>query len=194
VDGRGTPERGKAFQDVVHGNFGRNEIPDHQAALRGIAETRPWMNIDRVGIFGGSWGGYMTIRALVLAPGFYDVGMSLYPVVEMYDHAAQAIEPYMGLPTSRPEAFAYGSSIDRVDQLEGRLLLMHGTQDVNATFSATMKMVDALTKAGKRYDLVVFPEVNHSVTPIQGYFIQTLARFFTENLPPGPGDEIPTGG
>lgn len=194
LDGRGTPERGKAFQDVVHGNFGRNEIPDHEAALRGLAETRPWMNLDRVGIFGGSWGGYMTIRALVLAPGFYDAGMSLYPVVEMYDHMAQSIEPYMGLPASRPEAFAYGSSTDRADRIEGQLLLMHGTQDVNATFSATMKMVDALTKAGKPYDLVVLPEVNHSIGPVQSYFVQTLQRFFTENLTPGPSENVSTGG
>ena len=185
-DARGTPERGKAFQDVVYGNFGRNEVPDHVAGLRGLAESRPWMDLDRVGIFGGSWGGYMTIRSLVLAPGFYDAGMALYPVVEMYDHAAQAIEPYMGVPESRPEAFAYGSSTALVDRIEGRLMLLHGTQDVNATFSATMKMVDALTKAGKRYDLVVFPEVNHSITPVQSYYIETLKRFFTENIAPGP--------
>ncbi|MCG8470048.1 MAG: S9 family peptidase [Gemmatimonadetes bacterium] len=194
LDARGTPGRGKAFQDVVHGNFGRNEIPDHVAALRGAAESRPWMNLDRVGIVGGSWGGYMTIRALVLAPGFYDAGAALYPVVEMYDHMAQAIEPYMGIPRSRPDAFAYGASTDRVDQIQGRLMLMHGTQDVNATFSATMKMVDAMTKAGKPYDLVVFPEVNHSLTPVQTYFVQTIARFFTENIDPGPDPVASTGG
>ena len=149
VDARGTPERGKAFQDVVYGNFGRHEIPDHVAALHGLAADRPYMDTERVGIFGGSWGGYMTVRAMVLAPETYDVGVSLYPVVDMYDHMSQAFEAYMGLPEDRPEAFEYGSSLRLADQLEGDLLLIHGTSDVNATFSATMKMVDALNRAGK---------------------------------------------
>jgi len=195
VDARGTPERGKAFQDVVHGNFGRNEIPDHAAALRNLAATRPYVDLDRVGLFGGSWGGYMTVRALVLEPELYDAGVATYPVVDLYDHMSQALEPYMGLPEQRPEAFEYGSSLDRVDQIEGKLLLIHGTQDVNATFSATMKMVDALQKAGKSYDLIVFPEVNHTLGAIRTYWFKALKDFFLENVPAGPiaGEAASTG-
>src|SRR5262249_36634614 len=62
VDARGTPDRGKAFQDVVYGNFGRSEIPDHVAVLKQLPENRPYIDLDRAGIFGGSCGGYMTIR------------------------------------------------------------------------------------------------------------------------------------
>ncbi len=185
VDARGTPERGKAFQDVVYGNFGRHEIPDHVAALHGLAADRPYLDTERVGMFGGSWGGYMTVRAMVTAPETYDVGVSLYPVVDMYDHMSQAFEPYMGLPEDRPEAFEYGSSLRLADQLEGDLLLIHGTSDVNATFSATMKMVDALNRAGKPYDLIVFPEENHGlVGHTLTYWLQTLKRYFQEHLPP----------
>lgn len=195
VDARGTPERGKAFQDVVYGNFGRNEIPDHVAALRDVAATRSYMDLDRVGIFGGSWGGYMTIRALVLAPEVYDVGVSLYPVVDLYDHAAQALEPYMGLLENRPDAYEYGSSTRLADRVEGKLLLIHGTNDVNATFSATMKMVEALVRAGKPYDLIVLPEESHSLSVrARNYWLAAMKNYFLEHLPPGPGPSDATSG
>ena len=137
----------------------------------------------------------MTIRALVLEPELYDAGVATYPVVDLYDHMSQALEPYMGLPEQRPESFEYGSSLNRVDQIEGKLLLIHGTQDVNATFSATMKMVDALQKAGKPYDLIVFPEVNHGLGTVQSYWFTALKEFFLENVPPGPagGEAASTG-
>jgi dipeptidyl aminopeptidase/acylaminoacyl peptidase len=185
VDGRGTAERGKAFQDVVYGRFGQQEIPDHAAALRQVMASRPFMDSTRIGIFGGSWGGYMTVRALVLAPELYRVGVSLYPVVEMFDHAAAAIEPYMGLPSNNPKGYAEGSSLTRAGNLTGKLLLMHGTSDVNATFSATMKMVEALTRAGKPYDLILFPEQSHAPTGVSAqYMLTRIWQYFVEHLKP----------
>jgi dipeptidyl aminopeptidase/acylaminoacyl peptidase len=184
VDGRGTIERGKAFQDVVYGNFGRNEIPDHAAALKNVAVTRPYLDLSRVGIFGGSWGGYMTVRALLLAPETYHVGVATYPVGDLYDHAASAIEPYMGLIENNRAGYEYGSSLRLVNNLRGKLMLVVGTSDVNATFSATMKLVDAFTRAGKPYELKVFNEQNHSLTGVQDYWQETVRRFFVENLKP----------
>ncbi|MFN0180743.1 MAG: DPP IV N-terminal domain-containing protein [Gemmatimonadales bacterium] len=184
VDARGTPERGKAFQDVVYRNFGRNEILDHAAVLKQLGTRHRWLDLTRVGIYGGSWGGYMTIRALVLAPDTYHVGIATFPVGDLYDHAASAIEPYMGLVETNRAGYDYGSSLRNIDRLRGKLMLLHGTSDVNATFSATMKMVDALTKAGKPYDLRVFPELNHSLTGIETYFAETVRRYFVEHLKP----------
>ena len=185
VDARGTPERGKAFQDVVYGNFGRNEIPDHVAALRQLAKTRTYMDLDRVGLFGGSWGGYMTIRGMVLAPDVYRAGVAIYPVADLYDHRAGPIEPFMGLPQHNREAYEYGSSLRLADRLKGHLLLIHGTSDVNATFSATMKMVEALTRAGKPYDLVVLPEQTHRLDGTsREYVLDSLRRFFVRHLEP----------
>jgi len=184
VDGRGTPERGKAFQDVVYGQFGRNEIPDHVAALTQVAATRPYLDLTRVGIYGGSWGGYMTVRALLLAPDTYKVGIATYPVGDLYDHAASAIEPYMGLVESNRAGYDYGSSLRLADRLAGRLLLIVGTSDVNATFSATMKLVEAFNRAGKPYDLHVFPEQNHGLAGIQDYWQETVRRYFVDHLQP----------
>ncbi|MGH2397404.1 MAG: DPP IV N-terminal domain-containing protein, partial [bacterium] len=87
VDGRGTPERGKGFQDLVYGNFGRHEIPDHMAALRQLAQQRPYMDLSRVGIFGHSWGGYFAIRAMLLAPDVYHVGIARAPSEALSDYS-----------------------------------------------------------------------------------------------------------
>jgi dipeptidyl aminopeptidase/acylaminoacyl peptidase len=184
VDGRGTIERGKTFQDVVYGNFGRNEILDHAAALKNVAATRPYLDLSRVGIYGGSWGGYMTVRALLLAPETYHVGVATYPVGDLYDHAASAIEPYMGLVATNRAGYDYASSLRLAGNLKGHLLLIVGTSDVNATFSATMKLVDAFTKAGKHYDLGVFLEQNHSLAGVQDYWQEQVRRYFVEYLKP----------
>ena len=185
VDARGTPDRGKAFQDVVYGNFGRNEIPDHVAVLRQLAKSRTYMDLDRVGIFGGSWGGYMTIRGMLLAPDVYRAGVAIYPVADLYDHRAGPIEPFMGVPQNNREGYEYGSSLRLADQLKGHLLLIHGTSDVNATFSATMKMVEALTRAGKPYDLIVLPEQTHRLEGAsREYVLDAVRRYFVEHLKP----------
>ena len=183
VDGRGTPERGKTFQDYGYRRFGQHQIPEHVAALRHAAASRPYMDLTRTGIFGWSWGGYMTIRALLTAPEVYQVGAALMPVVDLDDHAATALEGYMGLPVRNPDGYAAGSSLPLVGNLRGRLMLMHGTSDMNATFSATMKMVEALTRAGKPYDLVVVPEMHHTIAgPSRQYWMMRMWRFFAENL------------
>jgi dipeptidyl aminopeptidase/acylaminoacyl peptidase len=193
VDGRGTTDRGKAFQDVAYRNFGRNEIPDHVAALRAAASTRPWMDLGRVGIYGFSWGGYMTVRAMLLEPDIYRVAVAGAGVYDIHDQNAWAIEAYMDLPWENPEGYEYGSSLRLADRLGGKLLLMHGTSDQNATFSTTMKLVEAFVRANKPYDLMILPEVDHAPSGQSGaYFNLYLRRYFQEHLltlpPSRPGE------
>ncbi len=183
VDGRGTPERGKQFQDVVYGNFGRHEIPDHVAALKQLAERRPYMDLSRVGIYGHSWGGYFAIRAMLLAPDVYHVGIARAPSVDVAFEAYY--EPYMGLPQKNKEGYEYASSLPFVGNLKGKLLLVHGTSDINVPFSHTMKMVEALIRAGKPYDLVILPEQPHGLsTAGYRYWLDALRRYFQEHLKP----------
>lgn len=183
IDGRGTPRRAKAFQDVVYKNFGLHEIPDHVAAVKELAKERPYMDLDRVGIFGGSWGGYMTIRAMVTAPDFYKAGVATNPVADHYDHMAYAIEPYMGLPQDNKEAYEKSSSLKLAHKLKGKLLLIHSTNDVNATFSSTMKMCEALIRADKPFDLLVMPNQDHHPKgQSQRYWLDAVRRYFQEHL------------
>ncbi len=177
LDGRGTPERGKAFQDVVYGNVGRNEIPDHVAALRQLAEARPYMDSSRVGVYGYSRGGYFATRALLLAPEIYHVGVATSAPVD-----GAPDEEYLGL---NKEALEYASNLRLAGNLKGKLLLIHGTSDVNVPFSQTMKMVEALIRAGKPCDLVVLPEAHHDLSGTdERCELEAARRYFQEYLKP----------
>ena len=187
VDGRGTPGRSKAFQDVVYGSFGRHEIPDHLATLKQLADERPYMDLSRVGILGHSWGGYFAVRATLLAPDVYRVAVASAPEAAMSGFS-RSIEPYMGLPENNREAYEYGSNLRLAGNLTGKLLLIHGTSDDDVPFSATMKLVDAFTRAGKPYDLIVLPERNHDIGSeiadgkSRSYIREAIRRYFQEHL------------
>ncbi len=184
VDGRGTPDRGKAFQDVVYGNLGRYEIPDHVATLKQLAEKRPYMDLNRVGITGYSWGGHFALRAMLLAPEVYHVGVAGAGDTDLYNHLPNDVEPWLGQPQKNKEAYDYGSNYWLAGNLEGKLLLIHGTSDDNVPFSVTMRMVDALIRAGKFFDLIVLPEENHGSVARSTYVRDATRRYFQEHLKP----------
>ncbi|WP_242908069.1 S9 family peptidase [Actinomadura terrae] len=185
LDGRGTPGRSKAFHDTGYRRFGQHEIADHVAAVRQASAARPYLDLDRVGIFGHSWGGYMALRGMLTAPDFYRSGVAAMPVADLDDHHAMAIEPYMSTPQDNPEGYAAASSLDLADRLRGRLCVIAGTSDVNAPFSATVKLVDALVRAGKRHDLVLLPGVDHHPRgAAREYYDNAVRAFFLETLRP----------
>jgi len=184
VDARGTPERGREFQEVVYGNLGRNEIPDHVVALKQLAEKRPYMDLSRVGINGNSFGGYFAIRAMLLAPNVYHVGVARAPY-----------NPYgsdKDVLTGSMEASDYASNLNFAANLKGKLLIIHGTSDADVPFSNAMKMVDALIRAGKPFDLLVLPGAGHyynigtalSDVTSKTYVFEAIRRYFQEHLKP----------
>jgi dipeptidyl aminopeptidase/acylaminoacyl peptidase len=181
VDGRGTPGRSKAFQDVIYGRIGQTEIPDQIAALKQAAATRPYMDLDRVGIYGHSWGGYFALRGMLTAPEFYKAGYAGAPGA--FEEAAIINEPYLGLPAQNPQAYEAGSNPKLAANLRGALKLMHGTSDVNASLSSSMLMADALIRANKSFEQLIMPNQPHSVTPpFIRYYFEDQMRFFTRHL------------
>ena len=171
VDNRGTPGRSKAFHDVAFRNFGRFEIPDHIAALKHLAAKRPYLDTSRVGIYGGSAGGYFTLRAMLTAPEIYRAGVSIFPVADIVDHIP-VVERTMGLPQDNPEGYEQASNLRLAEKLQGDLLLIGGTSDINAPFTAVMKMADALFKAGKQFRMLVMPEQNHGPVSMRFTFLK----------------------
>ncbi len=188
VDGRGTPGRGKAFQDVIYGQIGRHEIPDHVATLRQLAADRPYMDMDRVGVHGKSWGGYFALRAMLQAPDVYHVGIASGIVADLATSSASSIAPYMGLVGENEEGYAYANCLTMADKLKGRLLITIATADVNTPFAQTMRMVEAFIKAAKPIDMMLFPDQHHW---LQGesmqYFYGMLRDYFVEHLEPEGG-------
>jgi dipeptidyl aminopeptidase/acylaminoacyl peptidase len=191
VDCRGTTERSKAFQDASYGRIGEIEIPDHVATLRQLAADRPYMDLDRVGITGGSWGGYFALRAMLTAPDVFHVGVARAPGDLTESPAIN--EPYMGLPSENPEGYAAGSNPALAKNLKGRLLIMHGTADENAPFSTTMRMAEALIRAGRLHDLAVFPQADHGFRGMGLYMNELMIAYVREHLQSdcperGPGE------
>jgi len=127
------------------------------------------MDPARAGIHGISYGGFLTLRGMLLAPDIYKVGVSTAPVVDLADVMAYT-EHYMGLPQNNKKGYEEASCLTIAKNLEGRLLIIHGTRDQNAPFSGTIKMIDALMKAKKPVDVLILPEQpmfpRATVTPI----------------------------
>jgi len=181
LDARGTPGRGKAFQDATYGRFGQLEIPDHLAALDQAAATRPYMDLDRLGVYGHSWGGYFALRAMLTAPDRFVAGYAGAPGDLTED--ALCNEPNLGLLAANPAGYAAGSNLALAGNLRGALKLMHGTSDDQAPLSTTMRIADALIRADKRFELLIMPGANHNPEP-RRYYYDDVRRFFADKLGP----------
>lgn len=181
VDARGTPERSKAFQDVVYRNWGRHEIPDHVATLHELAQRHAFIDLNRVGVWGHSWGGYFTIRALAQAPEVFHVGVASAPGTDPYDLIIY--EPYLDLPTRAKAAYDYANLYPGAGRITGKLLLLAGTSDP-AIYSNTLEMTHYLIQAGVDHELVVLPEGYHAYLngKDEEYFVHKLVKHFEVHL------------
>ncbi|TQF10316.1 prolyl oligopeptidase family serine peptidase [Myxococcus llanfairpwllgwyngyllgogerychwyrndrobwllllantysiliogogogochensis] len=181
VDPRGGPGRSKAFQDANYGRVGQTEIPDYVTGLKQAASTRPWMDLERVGLYGHSWGGYFALRGMLTAPDFFKAGYAAAPGA--LTEEAIINEPYLNLPSANPQGYAVGDNLPLAGKLKGHLRLMHGTSDVNATLSVTMRMADALIRAGKHFELLIMPGEPHSPQGAAGrYYQDDVGLFFLRTL------------
>ncbi|NTX57519.1 DPP IV N-terminal domain-containing protein [Myxococcus sp. CA051A] len=181
VDPRGGPGRSKAFQDANYGCVGQTEIPDYVTGLKQAASTRPWMDLERVGLYGHSWGGYFALRGMLTAPDFFKAGYAAAPGA--LTEEAIINEPYLNLPSANPQGYAVGDNLPLAGKLKGHLRLMHGTSDVNATLSVTMRMADALIRAGKHFELLIMPGEPHSPQGAAGrYYQDDVGLFFLRTL------------
>lgn len=181
VDPRGTPERSKAFQDASYGRIGEIEIPDHVATLHQLAAEREWIDLERVGIYGHSWGGYFALRGMLTAPEVFHVGVAGAPG-ELTENAP-INEPYMRLPEHNAAGYAAGLNAPLAANLRGKLLLVHGTADVNAPFSTSMRMAAALIEADQDFEMLVLPGADHYLRGEGGrYANRRIRAFFREHL------------
>ena len=183
VDVRGSFGRDKRFSDATHGRIGTTEVADYIAALRQTASTRPWMDLSRVGIHGHSWGGYFTIRAMLTAPEMFKAGYAGAPGA--LDEDALVNEPNMELRDANPAGYAAGNNLLLANRLKGSLRIMHGSADVSAPLSSTMRVVKSLISSGKHVDLVIMPGVDHNPQGMdEQYYRDDVLRFFARELGP----------
>ncbi len=180
VDGRGTPFRSKAFHDYSYGRLENGGgLEDHLAAYRQIAPSRPYLDLNRVGIFGHSGGGFASARAMFLYPDFYKVAVSSAGNHDQRGYLSLWGETYQGMPNGDNYAAQANPSIAK--NLKGKLLLAFGEMDDNVPPALTLQVIDALTRANKSFDLMIVPNGSHAMSA-NGYFRRRRWDYFVEHL------------
>jgi dienelactone hydrolase len=162
LDGRGTPYRSKAFLDLTYGT-GFGEVPwlaDHVAAIEELGKRHPYIDTNRVGIYGLSAGGFATVRAMLVYPDVFKVGVAMAGNHDQRNNLPDWGETYIGLDEANWKG---QSNLDLVSNLSGKLLLMHGEMDDNVHPSQTMRLVDALIAENKDFDMLILPSCNHGL-------------------------------
>jgi len=182
-DNRGSSRRGISFESPIKHNMGSIEILDQEDAVS-FAVGLGLADLGRVGIYGWSYGGYMSAMALCKAPHIFKVGVAGAPVTSWDGYDTCYTERYMGTPTSNPSGYEQSSVLHHATKMEGKLMLVHGLIDENVHFRHTARLVNALIAARKYYDFLLFPDERHFPRKLQDriYMEQRISDYFVQHL------------
>jgi dipeptidyl-peptidase-4 len=184
LDGRGTPNRGRAFERAIRGDFIGPGLADQADGVQALGRQVPQMDMHRVGIYGWSFGGYFSAMAVMQRPDVYQAGVAGAPVVDWQDYDTHYTERYVGLPDAHPEAYAKSSVLTYAAKLSRPLLLIHGTADDNVYFMHSIKLADALLRAGVDFDFLPLAGFTHMVAEPSVVERENarILRFFRQHL------------
>jgi dipeptidyl-peptidase-4 len=181
VDYRGVSRRGKTFQNQMYLNLGEIELEDHAAGVKFLAQ-RPYIDGTRVGIYGHSYGGYLTCIALLKAPDVFHVGVAGAPVTDWRNYDTIYTERYMRRPQDNPEGYRKGSCMTYAEDLKGHLFIHHGAVDDNVHPGNAIQLVQALLQHNKTFDFMLYPEQRHGIRfPRYG---EARVEYFIRHLKP----------
>ena len=184
VDNRGTGARGRAWRKIIYKQLGVVETHDQAAAARVIGRLR-YVDSTRIGIWGWSYGGFMSLNVITQAPDVYRMAIAVAPVTHWKYYDTIYTERYNGLPQDNAAGYDKGSPLTYAKNLRGRLLIVHGTGDDNVHFQNTEMMVNALVAANRQFSLMTYPNRNHSISggTTRQHLYTLLTKFVEENLP-----------
>jgi len=183
VDNRGTGGRGRAFQHVTYGQMGKYEAQDQVDAARYLSKL-PFVDPERIGIWGWSYGGYMSSLALFTAADVFKMAIAVAPVTNWRFYDTIYTERYLQTPQLNPEGYDAYSPLSHVGKLEDNYLLIHGTGDDNIHVQHSMMLQDALIAAGKQFDSFYYPNRNHGIYGgnTRLHLFRLMSNFVKENL------------
>jgi dipeptidyl-peptidase-4 len=183
VDNRGTGARGRDWRKIVYGQLGVIETQDQAAAARVIGRL-PYVDSTRMGIWGWSYGGFMSLNALFQAPDVYSTAVAVAPVTHWKYYDNIYTERYNGLPQDNAAGYDKGSPLSYVDRMRGRLLLVHGSGDDNVHYQNSEALVNALVRANKPFDMMEYPNRNHAIAggTTRQHLFELLTRYLRNNL------------
>ncbi|CAI5467831.1 unnamed protein product [Closterium sp. Yama58-4] len=183
LDNRGSSHRGLAFEGAIKCNMGGIDADDQAAGVRWLIQ-QGLADPNRIGIYGWSYGGYLSAMCLARYPSLFRCAISGAPVTAWDGYDTHYTERYMGLPAEQPTAYDRSSVMRHVGGIRGKLLLVHGMIDENVHFRHTVRLVQALTTAAKQYELLLFPEERHMPRGLRDrtYMEERIYEFLSRNL------------
>jgi len=183
LDNRGSAGRGHAFETPLHFRMGAQELSDQRNGVRYL-KSLPYVDANRIGIWGWSYGGHMTLHAMFEAGDDFKAGFAGGPVTDWRYYDSIYTERYLGLPQKNGKGYQDSSPVKYAAQLKGKLLIAHGTGDDNVHFANTLAVINDLIEAGKYVEILPFPGRGHGVSdpPARRVLMQRVTQFFLDNL------------
>ena len=183
LDNRGSANRGRFFEAPLYRNMGNPEVEDQVLGLSVLANTA-WADLSRVGIFGHSYGGFMTLMSMCTAADHFKAGVAVAPVSDWAIYDTHYTERYMGLPEDNADGYRDGNVLTHLDKLTGPLLLIHGMADDNVLFTHSTMLMSELQKRNKPFELMTYPGAKHSMqeTHVSVHRFNLILDFFNRNL------------
>ncbi len=183
LDNRGSLGRGHAFETPLYHHFGSVELVDQLASVRYL-RSLPYVDGSRIGIWGGSYGGHMTLHAMLRAPNIFKAGFARAPVTDWRQYDTIYTERYMGTPKENPEGYQLSSPVTYAAELRGKLLIAHGTGDDNVHLSNSIEFVEQLIRAGRYAEIMIVPGRGHSISDPQARIemFRRATEFFLHSL------------
>ncbi len=182
MDNRGSSGRGHAFETPLYRRFGKTELADQLEGVRYLL-AQGFVDPARLGIYGWSYGGFMTLYSLLNAPDVFRAGIAGAPVTNWRNYDTIYTERYLGLPAENAEGYRASSAVEYAAKLKAKLLIVHNFEDDNVLFQNTLQMANALEEAGKIFHMVIYPQKSHGVSgPIRRQLLEETTDFFENNL------------
>jgi dipeptidyl-peptidase-4 len=183
LDNRGSEGRGHVFEESIYHKFGALELSDQRDGVAWL-RRQPWVDPARIGIWGWSYGGYMTLHAMFEASDLFKVGFAGGPVTDWRYYDSIYTERYMGLPQKNPAGYQYSSPASHAAGLKGKLLIAQGTGDDNVHYSNTLKVINDLIQDGKYVEVIAAPGRGHGISdpPARKIVWNRVTQFFLDNL------------
>ena len=185
MDSRGTPGRGRSFARATYLKLGQADLDDQVAGVRQLARRLRFIDSTRVGIYGASYGGYLTLMALLKAPALFSVGVAQSAETDWRSHDAPFTERYLRTPEENPEGYTLSSALPYARNLQGHLLIAYGTADPDVHEASALRLIDALVRAGRPVDVLPYPDERHDLGAASAeHLAASRAEYFVRYLQP----------
>lgn len=184
IDNRGSADRGKNFESAIHNHLGNVEVEDQKSGVDYL-RTLPYVDSSRIGVFGWSYGGYMTLMMMMKAPDYFHAGISVAPVTDWTLYDTHYTEKYLNTPQNNKEGYEKSSVFPYIDGLKGPLMVVHGMSDDNVLFQNSIKLYEALQEKNKSFEMMNYPASKHAIAGSKlrrHLYEQCIIPFFKRNL------------